>query len=793
MKTMELCRVLRGALFLGCLVSLSACGASQSGDGAENIGEVSEPLITSCPAGYPAPGGVTRIGTAAGETLTGTNFGDCIIGNGGNDIINGLGGNDYLVGGAGDDTINGGDGDDVIAPETGSNTVDGGNGNDTINAQLNSTGPNTIHGGAGNDVILGGSTDDQIFGDAGSDTIKGNGGNDTIDGGDDNDNIEGDAGDDTLTGGLGDDRLYGNDGNDHLNGGAGNDLFYGGNGDDIINGGDGDDQIHADAGNDSVSGGNGNDLIYGGTEADVIHGDAGNDVIYGEDGADQLFGDDGDDRIAGGAGVDAMQGGNGNDLFDEGGDGGSMIGDAGNDAAIQTATANGSVGTDACTGLSCELAPPAINCPSGCGSGRRCAREVSFCIFCQSDSECTGGKECVPTQGCKARESNCSNGTDDDGDGAIDCQDSDCTDSPACAATASGFGGGVGNWHGCVKSAAGGVSCWGRNNLCQLGFGALAGGTTPGSVPGIATAGDVRIGSFNSCALLSGGGVQCWGSSSNGALGDGGVFTGDCTKNPVNVVGLAGVGQISVGAGHACALVGGAIKCWGANSTGQLGANSTNLSESTPVSVVGITTATQVSGGSQNTCALLADGTVRCWGRNHRGQLGNNTQGNPSSVPVPVSGLTNVAQIAVGQDYACARGFDGTVRCWGDNAVGQLGKGTVGSVALVPGPATISSVISIAAGASHMCAIVQGGSVSCWGLNTDGQIGIGTTSAAQPTPIATAPAVSAVSLEMGRLFSCAKDAAKVVRCWGDNLYGEIAADQPTDHKTAFAKVGLPAL
>ncbi|RYZ08855.1 MAG: hypothetical protein EOO73_06040 [Myxococcales bacterium] len=793
MKT-RLCRAVSGAFLLACAAASSACGSAVPGEGVgeEEAGEVALALITSCPAGYPNNGGVTRIGTAAGETLTGTAGGDCIIANAGNDIINGLGGNDYLVGGAGDDTINAGDGADIVAPETGNDTVFGGAGDDTINSLVNSGGNDILHGEAGNDYILGGNGDDQLFGEAGADLLKGNFGNDVVDGGADNDNLEGNDGNDTVTGGLGDDKVYGNEGNDTLNGNEGNDLMFGGGGLDIINGHDGVDTIRGEAGIDTISAGNGNDIVYGGPDADVIHGDANDDIIYGEDGDDQLFGDDGDDRIAGGAGVDALQGGNGNDLFDEGANGGSMVGDTGNDATIQTAVANGGPGTDACSGLSCELAEPAINCAGGCGTGRRCAREVSFCIYCQSNSECGAGKECVPTQGCRAVESNCSNNADDDADGAVDCEDRDCADSPACTESAFGFGGGVGNWHGCVKSSTGTVSCWGRNNLCQLGFN--GGGATPAAAAGVTTATSVRLGSYNTCALETGGKVQCWGSSTNGALGDGGVFTGDCTKVAQNVVGLSsGVDQLTVGAGHACARTAGSVKCWGLNNTGQLGANSAQVTHNTPVSVVGLSTATQVEGGSQNTCAVLANGTVQCWGRNHRGQLGNGTTGNPSSVPVTVSGLTNVAQVAVGQDWACARTYAGTVSCWGDNAFGQVGNGTTGGTRPSPVPATISNVISIAAGAYHACAITQGGTVSCWGNNTDGQVGIGTTSASQATPIATAPAVSAVSLEMGRAFSCGKDRNKVVRCWGDNLYGQVASDLPTDHPAAVVKTGLPAL
>lgn len=784
---------------------LAGCGATDQGDGEENVGELSQELITSCPAGWPSGGGQLFVGGPGNDTFMGTPFADCMIGHGGNDTLIGNAGSDYLVGGAGDDNIFGGDGDDVIAPETGNDTVFGGDGADTINSLNNSGGNDILHGDGGNDYILGGNGNDEVYGEAGNDLLKAGPGNDLVEGGDGNDNMEGGIGDDTMNGGIGDDKVYGQDGNDTLNGDVGTDFIFGGNGDDTINGGDGGDTLRGEAGIDTINGENDNDAIYGGTEGDILHGNAGNDHLYGEDGNDQLFGDAGDDRLIGGAGLDTIQGGLGNDLVNESGGGGNVTGDAGNDAIAQTTTANGSLGTDACTGLSCELAEPPITCSvaNQCGAGRRCATEVNFCIYCQSDSECAGGATCVPTLGCRVQE-DCTNAIDDDGDGAVDCTDLDCQEVTACKTTQIGFGGGPGSWHGCVKSSTGTPWCWGRNHCGQLGFNG-ADGSAPAASAGVTTATDVKGGSANSCVLLATGAVQCWGSSSYGALGDAGAFTGQCTKAPQDVLAaggmsglLTGATQLTVGASHGCALIGspGSITCWGGNTEAQLG-DGTGVNRPTPVSVLNITTALQVSGGSQNTCAVLANGTVQCWGRNHRGQLGTGSPGTTSNGnPVTVVGISNAAQVATGQDFACARTFAGGVQCWGDNQRGELGNGVVTATRITtPVTANLGApAVSIAAGAFHMCAILQGGAVSCWGLNADGQVGIGVISATQATPVATSPLQSAVSLEMGRDFTCAKALNGTVTCWGDNRYGQIGnTDVGTDHPTPTTKTGLPAL
>src|SRR5207247_532237 len=125
----------------------------------------------------------------------------------------------------------------------------------------------------------------------------------------------------------------------------------------------------------------------------------------------------------------------------------------------------------------------------------------------------------------------------------------------------------------------------------------------------------------------------------------------------------------------------------------------------TPVRVAGLS-ATAVTAGGFHTCALPGDGTVRCWGQNDLGQLGNGTSdpvpNNPSTfnpTPVTVSGITTAVAISAGGWYTCALLQDGTVRCWGDNTWGELGNGAVlvspsptSPVTPTPTPATVSGI-----------------------------------------------------------------------------------------------------
>src|SRR6202035_1752865 len=131
------------------------------------------------------------------------------------------------------------------------------------------------------------------------------------------------------------------------------------------------------------------------------------------------------------------------------------------------------------------------------------------------------------------------------------------------------------------------------------------------------------------------------------------------------------------------------------------------LDNSSVLVVSDLTAVTSVAAGDEFGCALLGDGTARCWGLGESGQRGDGTLTQMSTVPVAVSGLASAAAVTAGYDHACALLADGTMRCWGANTYGQLGDPSTpppgSSVAVAVNGITGATAMS--AGAYHTCAV----------------------------------------------------------------------------------------
>jgi len=270
---------------------------------------------------------------------------------------------------------------------------------------------------------------------------------------------------------------------------------------------------------------------------------------------------------------------------------------------------------------------------------------------------------------------------------------------------------GAGVHHTCALLNDGSVKCWGSNSLGQLGSG-VAGTVGNGpwqmgdhlgavSLGSGKTAVALAVGYNHGCAVLSDGSVKCWGSNSLGQLGIGSTqHRGDSAGEMGDSLPSVNLGTgktavaITAGFGHSCALLNdGSVKCWGDNGYGQLGLGDTadrgdqsnEMGNNLPAVSLGAgKTAVAISAGHDHTCALLNDSHVKCWGYNGFGQLGVGDAANRGDAPnemgdsLPAvslgSGSAAVA-LRLGGSHSCAVLDDGSARCWGYNAQGQLGLG----------------------------------------------------------------------------------------------------------------------
>lgn len=299
------------------------------------------------------------------------------------------------------------------------------------------------------------------------------------------------------------------------------------------------------------------------------------------------------------------------------------------------------------------------------------------------------------------------------------------------------------------------------------------------------------------CGIHTDGTLWCWGTNRNGEVGVGDT-TNRSTPTQVTVPAATGWTSVSAGGFHTCATRSdGTLYCWGRNANGQLGVgDTTDRYQPAQVTVPATTGWSQVSTGALDTCAVRSDGTLYCWGGNAVGQLGlgNTTeQHSPSQVAAPWNPPSSKTWSAVrlGWQHTCAVVSDSSLYCWGDNGNGRLGRGSVGGTFSSPQSVTVPSGTgwsSLGLGGDHSCAIRTDSSLYCWGRNDYGQLGDGgTTDQSSPEHIGTA---TWTAVSGGYLYTCGIQTGSALYCWGENDMGQlglgVVAEQHTPVRVGTA-------
>lgn len=363
--------------------------------------------------------------------------------------------------------------------------------------------------------------------------------------------------------------------------------------------------------------------------------------------------------------------------------------------------------------------------------------------------------------------------------------------------------------HTCALLAGGLVKCWGYNNWGVLGTGDDENrGDEPGELGDALPYVDLGTGRTAlavfadndlTCAKLDDGSVKCWGydgygtvtgipSSWDGSMGD-----------ALRTAPLPSGNVIEIAAQHGgglALLADGSVLQWNS------GVNHTFFAAGSGV------VSFEVSSwyDFKHLCGLLDDGAVRCaayyppaYGEVGWAQL----PAPPDGVypPVALGSDRTATALALGNDHSCALLDDQTVKCWGRNHLGQLGYGDTvdrgedqaamgDALPIVPLGAP---VLAIAAGHYHTCALLDGGAVKCWGVNDQGQLGQGDTAnrGSAPGEVAALSAIPltepAVAIDAGT-HSCALLASGGVVCWGPNAYGQLGLGDTTPRGVAPGQI-----
>ncbi len=297
--------------------------------------------------------------------------------------------------------------------------------------------------------------------------------------------------------------------------------------------------------------------------------------------------------------------------------------------------------------------------------------------------------------------------------------------------------------------------------------------------------------SYYSSAVIIGNKLYTIGYNGNGLLGDGTTIT----KNSyIEVSGIINPIQVAYNVfltdGHAAvACADGTVRTFGYNYYGQLG-DGTTTQRSSPVQVIGITNAIQVAcGGSYYTAAVCADGTVRTFGNNSNGQLGDGTYTQRTS-PVQVTGITNAVQVACGYYHTVVLCTDGTVKSFGNNNYGQLGDGTTTRRTSPVQVTGINNAIKVACGYYYTVILCADGTVKSFGYNGNYELGNGTTVQQSIIPVQVVNITNAVQIACGGNHTAVLCANGTIKAFGNNNYGQLGDGTTTRRNTPVDVSGI---
>lgn len=255
----------------------------------------------------------------------------------------------------------------------------------------------------------------------------------------------------------------------------------------------------------------------------------------------------------------------------------------------------------------------------------------------------------------------------------------------------------------------------------------------------------------------------------------------DCGGATAPTVSDPPVTQVQGGSEYGCSVKAGAVRCWGANTNGQLGRGTTSAFEGGGTVMLPEAIA-QLGVGDSTTCARSVTGKVYCWGNNEHQQL-SRVEPAMSPTPVEIEVPVPVKKVAMHSDYALALGSDGRLFAWGNDSEGTFARSDENPhVWPVPKPRLRAAMEhhfkDITAGQGHACGIEQDDSLWCWGRNVARELGVETPEDQSRTALKVMEGVS--SVVAGAFGTCAiKLGTGEVFCFGDVLIDDMTRERIT--------------
>jgi len=352
--------------------------------------------------------------------------------------------------------------------------------------------------------------------------------------------------------------------------------------------------------------------------------------------------------------------------------------------------------------------------------------------------------------------------------------------------------GGIGRYA-CGRTSVTAWWCWGTNLAGSFGAGSSVYSGYPLQLAHQSIS-SIAIGDISSCGIATDGSTYCWGSNEGGFLGTG--VSGPSFPTPTPVAGNRKFISVARGHLHSCALDSLQYAyCWGDNSYGQLG-DSSITSRITPTPVFTNVRFQSIVTGRSHTCAIDVSGLVYCWGLGSL--VGDGSTGGARLVPKRASSDSVFVAIAAGSQHTCGVLRGGAVACWGQE--GGLSRGVLGAgdgfnsqlkavPSLVPSNQSFKSVY---VGSYNSCALSVENTAFCWGLNANGQLGDGTMDR-RDSPVRIFGGLSLTDMAITNDFLCGRKVSGSVECWGNNSTGNLGSGYPSYLPQLVVKSFFPML